>query len=247
MSPGLDLVQEQPAAGRRFVQLLCALALVLPMAAIAYWMQGSQESTLTPRVFFLGPLVGGGALCFWILFLHVGVCRDRIDALGFRPSRVRTDFLLGIGLAALGLVVHFSLTPLLTRAFPPRPPAPQVLELIGAVAADPVLLALWLGPVVWLGIALFEEMARTFLLRRLWLVWQGPTGAWVGIVSVSMLVGMAHWYQGPAAMLVLSFKSVWLGWVFLKTRRILALVVSHALYDSVQIALAVVMTRGSGG
>ena len=45
----------------------------------------------------------------------------------------------------------------------------------------PGLLALWLGPVVWFGIAGFEELWRVHLLRRLWRVLPGKAGQWAVI------------------------------------------------------------------
>ena len=102
-----------------------------------------------------------------------------------------------------------------------------------------MLLALWLGPVVWIGIAGFEEFWRVFVLRRLWLVFPGRANAWAVLLVVSAFIGIAHGYQGPAAILSIGFKSVLMGWYFMKSGRIRPLIVAHAVYDSVQIVLAV--------
>jgi hypothetical protein len=37
------------------------------------------------------------------------------------------------------------------------------------IAHNPLLIAIWLGPVVWIGVA-FEELTRVFMLNRLWKV-----------------------------------------------------------------------------
>jgi membrane protease YdiL (CAAX protease family) len=179
-------------------------------------------------------------------FLHLVVCGDGLDVLGFRRDRPGFDALLGVGLAAGLLAFHFAFGATAARLFPPRPPVPQVVELISGVVRDPLLLALWLGPVVWVGVALLEELARAFLLRRLWLAWPGGAGLWGVIVIVSALTGLIHAYQGPAAVVSIGIQSVVLGWVYLRTGRIRALIVGHALYDSVQIVFAVVMIRQMG-
>jgi len=118
--------------------------------------------------------------------------------------------------------------------------------LLAGVSRNPWLLALWLGPVVWIGVALFEEAARAFLLRRLWLALPGAAGRWFAILVVSALVGLGHAYQGVAAIICIAIQSIVFGWVFLRTGRIRALIVGHALYDSVQIAMAVIAIRQMG-
>ena len=68
----------------------------------------------------------------------------------------------------------------------------------------------------------------------------------LAILIVSALTGLVHAYQGPAAVLSIGLQSILLAWFYLRTGRIRALVVSHALYDSLQIVLAVVMIRQMG-
>jgi hypothetical protein len=227
-------------------QIVGALALAIPMGGIAWWVAATGDR-VTLATMFLGPLVGGGVLILWILALQRYVCGDALAGLGFGRGRPAFDLALGaaVGVAALAFRPVFAAT--LGRALPSRPPAPQILELLDGVVHDRWLLALWLGPVVWIGVALFEELARAFLLRRLWVVSAGPRARWVAVVAVSALLGLAHLYQGVAAAVEIGLKSVGMGAVFLVTGRLRALVVAHAVYDSVQIVAAVVAIRGLGG
>lgn len=96
---------------------------------------------------------------------------------------------------------------------------------------------------VWIGIAGFEELWRAFMLRRLWRVWGGGVGRWVSLLIVSALFGLAHFYQGPASVVEIGLISVPMGWVFMATGRLPALVVARALYDSIQIAFALIVIR----
>jgi len=231
---------------RPSTQILGALALAVPMVGIAYWVDLLQRGGMTLRMMFLGPLAGGGALILWILFLHLVVCGDGLDGLGLARRHPGYDLLLGAGLAAALLAFHLAFNAAAGGLFPPRRPVPGIMELIAGVARDPWLLALWLGPVVWIGVALFEELARVFFLRRLWQVWPGAAGAWGAILAVSALTGMVHHYQGPGAIVSIGLQSVLLGWFYLRTGRIRSLIVGHALYDSAQIITAVVMIRRMG-
>lgn len=223
----------------RPVHLLAVLAVILPMAALAIWMYLLRDSAPGVSEFFLGPLLFGGGMIFWMIYLHVVACSDSLSALGFGRDGFWRDTLVGLimGFGLLGL--KFLTTPWLNSLFTPSPPSEEIFRLIQTVASDPWLLGLWLGPVVWIGIAGFEEFWRVFVLRRLWLVFPGRLAAWPVLLVASALVGLVHGYQGPAAILSIGFKSVLMGWYFMKTRRIRPLVVAHAVYDSLQIVMAV--------
>lgn len=238
-------VRTNETSPRARTQLFSALAFAVPVALIAYW-NALHSQALTLADFFVAPLLVGGALIFWLLYLHFHVCRDDVVALGLRKPRPSVDVLLGIGLAAGLLAFHATFGVTAARVLPPRPPVPQVLTLIGTVSHSPWLLALWLGPVVWIGVAAFEELGRVFLLRRISLIIGGTGGLWTAIVVVSCFFGLVHAYQGAAAVVSITLQSVPLGWVYFRTGRVRALIMAHALYDSAQIVMAVVTMRQLG-
>jgi membrane protease YdiL (CAAX protease family) len=60
---------------------------------------------------------------------------------------------------------------------------------------------------------------------------------------VSALFGLAHFYQGPAAVVEIGLISILMAWSFMATGRLRALIVAHALYDSIQIAVAMIVIR----
>ena len=76
----------------------------------------------------------------------------------------------------------------------------------------------------------------------MWRVLPGSAGRWAVIVGCAALVAGAHLYQPPAIMLSIGVMSVLKGWYFLRTGRFWSLVVAHALYDSVQVAVAVAVS-----
>lgn len=225
------------------IQLLAAVAAILPMAALTTWMYVIRDEAPGLAEFFLGPLLFGGGMIFWLLFLHLVLCRDSLRSLGFRVSGfwhdVATGAMFGVGLLLLKLLSD----PILSDMFPPRPPSEEIIRLIFGVARDPLLLALWLGPVVWIGIAGFEELWRVVMLRRLWAVFQGTAGKIAMLLLVSILIGLAHGYQGPASIVSITLKSLLIGWYFMAHGRTRPLIVAHAVYDSVQIIMAVIAIR----
>jgi len=234
----------KPAAPGAVTQLAAGIAAIVPMAALTVWMYLVRDRPPGLEEFFLGPLLVGGGMIFWLLFLHVAVCRDTLHSLGFRVAGLPRDVAVGIALGVAFLLLKSWVQPWLSRQFPPRPPSEEVIRLIRVVVGDPWLLALWLGPVVWIGIAGFEELWRVVVLRRFWNVLPGTWGRWSVLLLVSALIGLAHGYQGPAAAISIGFKSVLMGAYFMVTDRTRPLIVCHAVYDSVQVVMAVVAIRG---
>jgi hypothetical protein len=211
------------------------------MTALVTWMYIIRDTAPGLYEFFLGPMLFGGGMIFWLMFLHIVVCRDDLKSLGFKIPGFWKDMLIGGAMGAGLLLLRSIMQPMLNSLFDPRPTSPEILQLLQGVIGDPWLLALWLGPVVWIGIAAFEELWRVFVLRRFWNVFPEAGGKWVVLLMVSVLIGIAHGYQGPAAIVSIGFKSVLMGWFFMVTGRTRALIVSHAVYDSVQIIMAVIV------
>jgi len=233
----------RPWQGHSSAQLLAASAALVPMGALVFWTYVLRESPLTITGLLLWPLLGGGSLVLWLLFLHVLVSGDSLESLGLLKDRAWLDLLLGAAGSLVLLAMQLGFQATLARLFPPIPPAEELVELLSGLSRNPWLLALWLGPVVWIGIAGFEELWRAFMLRRLWRVWGGGVGRWASLFIVSALFGLAHSYQGPAAVVEIGLISVPMGWVFMATGRLRTLVAAHALYDSIQIAFALIVIR----
>jgi membrane protease YdiL (CAAX protease family) len=233
----------RPWQGHPSAQLLAASAALIPMTALVLWTYVLRESSLTIAGLLLWPLLGGGCLILWLLFLQIVVSGDSLESLGLRKDRPWVDLLLGAAGSLVLLAVKFAFQATLARVFPPKPPAEEIVELLSGLSRNPWLLALWLGPVVWIGIAGFEELWRAFMLRRLWRVWGGRACRWASLLLVSVLFGLAHFYQGLAAVVEIGLMSILMAWFFMVTGRLRALIVAHALYDSIQIAIAMIVIR----
>ena len=104
------------------------------------------------------------------------------------------------------------------------------------LANSPLLMVIWFGPVLWIGIALFEELSRTFLLKCLWNISKDFNWQMIAIILTSILIGAVHIYQGPAGAISIGLKSIIACIFFYKYRRLLPLIISHAIYDGLQFA-----------
>lgn len=136
--------------------------------------------------------------------------------------------IISFGLFYLGRI---TLMPLLTQN---TPASQDIINAIRAFSQNPLLLILWFGPVLWIGIALFEELSRIFLLKCLWNLSENKKWVIFVILFSSIMIGVVHLYQGIYGIIMISLLSIIMASYFYKFRRIGPLIISHALYDGIQ-------------
>jgi membrane protease YdiL (CAAX protease family) len=219
---------------------------VIPLFLFAIWFHLTREVPLTIGQMMVYPLmIGGGAIVYMLLLLKY-LCRERPRDLNLKPGRWYADVVAGIVLALIFGAILIAGEATLGRALP-RPPSKDIGNLIQGLATSPLLLALWLGPVVGVGVAGFEELSRVFLLSRLWKVWGGPAGRWSAVLLFSALFGAVHVYQGAASAVSVGIMGVAGGAYYLRFGRVWPLIIAHGLYDSVTIATVIGAIRAAGG
>ena len=111
------------------------------------------------------------------------------------------------------------------------------MTLIIGLIEHPWLRLLWFGPVLWIGVAAFEEVLRVFVLTRLSALWPGGAGRWGAVILSTALAGMTHAYQGPAGIISTGLMGLIAALFYLRRGRIWPLIVSHALYDAWSVGL----------
>ncbi len=60
-------------------------------------------------------------------------------------------------------------------------------EMIVGLIERPLPLLIWFGPVLWIGVAAFEEASRVFTITRVPEMWPGASGRWTAILGVTIL------------------------------------------------------------
>lgn len=184
-------------------------------------------------------VVGFGSLMLLLLYL---LCGQRLADLQLHSGSLPTDIASGIALtfALLGGQIVFSI--LVTHNQSAGIPAANI-TIANELAADPVLLAFWLGPLVWLQAGVFEEFTRVFMLSRLWQVWPGRGERWGVLLGSALLFGLGHAYQGTLGIAGTALIGFILGWHYLVHGRVLPLIIGHALYDTIVIVSLVAAVR----
>jgi membrane protease YdiL (CAAX protease family) len=201
----------------------------------------------TLKEMLLYPLIMGSAMIFWIAFLYKALAGKDWRRIDRKPGTWAKDAISGVGLG-LGLLLLLLIQRSTIYRWLPGPPANRtMLTLIQGLVRDPLLLAIWLGPVVWIGVAVFEEFQRAFMLDLLTDV-APKTGHKAVVLFLSAgLFGLAHLYQGPAGVAGTFLFAVVMGLYYLVRGRIGPMIIGHALYDSVQIIMLVIQIRRGGG
>ena len=238
-------LNKQPWQKHPITQILAVVAVCAPLYVFALWSHLSQQ-TITLRELFLYPMLLGGSNVVLILLIYRFICGERIISLNLKAGKWFTDVLAGLLLAAVFLVL-LALQQVVQARWLPRAggsPPQALLTLFQGIANDPVLLAIWLGPVAWLGVAAFEELSRIFLLSRLWIVWSQPSARWFILLISGCLFGLIHIYQGPVSAVTIALQGFLYGWYYMRFGRVWPMIIGHALYDSFQVIQVAIVFKG---
>lgn len=225
--------------------ILALLVTVLPMSFYMIWFRLHQTENFTIFDMLFYPLIIGGGMSLFIIWLNKSFLRSNFKKT-FNPARepVSSDVVMGIILAIIYFVMLAIERQTIYQWFPQTNPASR--EVMGAfekIAYNPLLLTLWLGPVLWIGVAFFEEISRVFMLKCLWNLSNSKSWQIIVVFLVSLLIGLTHLHQGTAGILSVGLQSLLMGLYFYKFKRILPLILSHGLYDGIQIIGMVMQFR----
>ncbi len=243
MIPSTSL-EKQPWQRHPVTQISAVIVVYLPIYVFALWSHLSGH-VITLRELFLYPLLLGGGNVVLTLCLYRFICGERVASLNLKAGKWFTDVLVGILLAVVFLGLLVVQLAVQSRWLPrPAAPPPQVLiTLFRGIANDPLLLAIWLGPVAWLGVATFEELSRVFMLNRLWTVWPQSIARWFILALSACLFGLVHIYQGPVSVVAIALQGFIYGCYYMRLGRVWPMIIGHALYDSFQVIQVAIAFR----
>jgi membrane protease YdiL (CAAX protease family) len=214
---------------------------ILPIYIILIWYRLTHEEAFTISDMLVYPLIFGGGSVLLIVVLNKYLLKEKITDFSPGKGKWYWDIPVGLILAAIYFVLMFAEQATVARILPQgRPPSQEVITMMTGLANNPLLLAIWLGPVVWIGVALFEELGRVFFLNCLWRLSKNKYWELSAVILGAFIWGFAHLYQGPFGIISVSIQGLIMGFYFYKFRRIWPLIISHALFDSIQVIMFVV-------
>lgn len=218
---------------------ICIGILPLNIAMIWYRLTSSEDFTLSDMLIY--PLVIGGGSILLILALNKYLLKQKLSDFNIGKGKWQLDILIGLGLTIIYFLLVFVERATILRILPQgNPPSREVTDLMISLTNNPLLLAIWLGPVVWIGVAVFEEVQRVFFMNCLWKLSENKFWQIFVIFFVALIWGVLHLYQGTFGILSVSIQGLVMGVYYYKYQRIWPLIISHALYDSIQIIMFVI-------
>ena len=226
---------------RRIASLLAVAGVP---AALMVWYRMHQSSAFASIELIVYPLLFGSIGIAAVVLLKRYFLGEPLSDLNRGAGGFLTDVLWGFVLTVVCFVLFFVAQATLRDVLEFRSNE-ELLRLMLDMRAHPWMVIVWFGPVLWIGIALYEELVRAFLLTELWSF--SDNRAWLAlvIVAAAALFGLVHWSQGPYGIVTIAIKSTVIGLFYLRIRRLLPLVVAHVLYDGLQVGAFLLTYPGS--
>jgi membrane protease YdiL (CAAX protease family) len=219
----------------KIIKTILALTLVvfIPLL-LMIWHRIHEPSGFVTKELIMYPLFFGGAAIILIYLLKKYFLNE--DLLDFNSGigNWKSDIGWGLVLVLIYFVLFFLERHTLTNVLEFIPNM-EMLNLILDIREKPLLIILFFGPVLWIGVSLFEELVRAFILTSLWKF--NDLQIWTALVIIfsALVFGLAHWSQGSYGMVTIGIKSLVSGYFFFKIRRLMPLIYAHALYDGLQV------------
>lgn len=200
------------------------------------WIRMHQSTGFASQELILYPLLFGGLSICVLFLLKKYFLKEKLSDFNSKPGKWYTDLGWGIFLTIIYFVLFFVERSTLAGLLEFRSNT-ELLQLMLDMREKPLLLFLWFGPVLWIGIALYEELIRVFILTSLWKWSENIIWTIIVIIFTSILIGLTHWSQGSYGIVTIGIKSLVVGIFFYKKRRLMPLVYAHVLYDGLQVAM----------
>ncbi len=203
------------------------------------WHRNHDTSGFASKELILYPLLFGGGSIILLILLKRYFLKEPLEDFNSGTGFLIKDFMWGLVLTVIYFALFYleRMTLMGVLEFKSND---ELLSLMLDMREKPVLVLLWFLPVLWVGIALYEELIRVFMLTSLWSF--SKNGIWTIVVIslTSVLVGVTHWSQGSYGIVTIAIKSLVACFFFYKYRRLMPLVIAHALYDGIQVAMLLI-------
>lgn len=222
---------------RNRLRSVIALAIIVFIPfGFMIWIRTHQSTGFASVELILYPLLFGGGSIVILYILKKYFLKEDLSDFNSKPGTWYNDLGWGVLLTIIYFVLFYLERMFLTDLLQFNPNL-ELLGLMLDMRDNPLLLILWFGPVLWIGIALYEELIRVFILTTLW-KWSDHV-AWIitVIFFASLIIGLAHWNQGSYGVVTITIKSLVACVFFYQKRRLMPLVYAHVLYDGLQVGM----------
>ena len=200
------------------------------------WIRNHQSTGFASIELVVYPLLFGGLSIAILFLIKKYFLREKLTDFNSGEGRWGTDIAWGLFLTTIYFILFYVERMTLSNVLQFN----SNMELLGLMLdmrENPILLLIWFGPVLWIGIALYEELIRVFILTSLWKWSESFIWAIAVIFISSIIFGLVHSSQGSYGMVTIGIKSLVSGYFFFRKKRLMPLVYAHVLYDGIQVAI----------
>ena len=220
----------------RIKSIIALSVIVFIPFGVMLWIRNHQSTGFSSLELIIYPLLFGGLSIAILVLIKKFFLKEQLTDFNPGKGRWTTDIAWGFILTMIYFLLFYLERLTLSNVLQFNSNM-ELLELMLDMRRNPLLLFIWFGPVLWLGIALYEELIRVFLLTSLW-KWSERFVWTITVIFISsIIIGLAHWSQGSYGMVTIGIKSLVSGYFFLKKKRLMPLVYAHVLYDGIQVAI----------
>lgn len=224
---------------KTFKSLIALLIIVFIPFGLMVWYRTHQSTGFASNELIIYPLLFGGGSIIILYLLKKYFLKEKLSDFNSGGGSLSKDVLWGVGLTTMYFLLFYVERATLSNVLTFKSNQ-ELLGLMLEMREKPWLLILWFGPVLWIGIALYEELVRVFILTNLWQFSKNQIWVFTVIILCALIIGLAHWSQGSYGIATIAIKSLVSGYFFFKVRRLLPLIIAHVLYDGIQVALLLI-------
>ena len=199
------------------------------------WIRIHQSTGFASTELIIYPLLFGGLSIAVLFLLKKFFLKEKLSDFNSKPGSWFTDIGWGLVLTLIYFILFFVERVMLSDVLQFRSNE-ELLGLMLDMRESPFLMILFFGPVLWIGVALYEELIRVFILTSLWKWSDKLSWCMLVIFFSAVIIGLTHWSQGSYGVVTIGIKSLVSGYYFYKKRRLMPLVYAHVLYDGIQVA-----------
>jgi hypothetical protein len=148
----------------KIIRTLTALLIVAGIpAGLMIWYRSHQTSGFASIELIVYPLLFGGLGICVLLLLKRYFLEEPLRDFNSAPGTIGSDILWGLALTAIYFLLFYIERHTLSGLLAFRPNM-ELLGLMLDMREHPWMMLVWFGPVLWIGIALYEELVRAFLV-----------------------------------------------------------------------------------